>query len=201
MKPRKNLILALACFIVVGLLVMGCTPARRPMTDNQNNLNGENLRGAPAGENQNNGGIGFNDRNMINRNGINNGNGVNDNGMFGTNGQNANTGNDQLEDQIKREVERIEGVDNAVVIINNRTAYVGIDADGNISENKMNNLKDQVIERARRTNDNINRVYVSADMDVTDRLRGYGTEIREGRPISGLIEEIEEMFRRPLPRS
>ncbi len=209
MKIKKHFILALTCLMIVSVFSIGCTPAKRPLTDDPYNNSENNTMRAPNG-NQELGQRDYNgnsvDRMYDNFNGMDNGineYGVGDNNLNGMNGRKSigMVGGQQAEDKIKSDVEQITGVQNAVVLINGNTAYVGIDAEGSISGNKMNDLKDQVIEKARRSNNDITRVYVSADMDVTDRLKGYGTEVREGKPIKGLIDEIEEMFRRPMPKS
>ena len=187
MKSKRRVMLALACFMIITVLVMGCTPARRPIGDDtQNNIRNNTTTQPPNGNPE----VGQMPRSQ---NTI-------DDGILPTREMDVSM-SQQLEDRIQQDVERINGVNNAIVLVNGNTAYVGIDSGKNITDNNMNDLKDQVIERTRRANPEITRVYVSSDMDTTERLRGYGTQVRAGRPITGFVNEIEEMFRRPLPRS
>lgn len=196
MKLKKSFVLSL-CLMLVAVSIMACTPARRPITENPDNQRlGQGDYNGINGDGPN--GSRFNG-NALNGTGLN-GNGMNGDNLYPNREMDMTMGN-QMEEKIKNDVEKIDGVNNAVVLMNENTAYIGIDAKGNISDNKMNDLKDQVIERARKSNNEISRVYVSADVDVMDRLRGYGTQVRAGKPITGFINEIEEMFRRPLPKS
>ena len=184
MKTKKYLVFGLVFAFIIVTLAAGCTPARRPIEYNTPNYNQDdtintpNVTQAP--------GTLPNDQNLI------------DDGIIRTNEMDM-TMRQQLEDRIANDVEKIQGVNDAVVIINGNTAYVGIDAGRNITDQKTNDLKDQVIDTARKADTRITKVYVSADMDAMERLRGFGRDIRAGRPITGFIDEIEDIFRRPLP--
>lgn len=109
--------------------------------------------------------------------------------------------NQRIEENLAGEIVKINGVKSATVLVNNNTAYVGIDLAQNIESTKTNTLKDEVVNKVKNIEPTITTVYVSADVDVVGRLKGYVRDIRGGKPISGLVNEIEEMFRRPAPRT
>lgn len=107
-------------------------------------------------------------------------------------------------------VEKIEGVRSATVIVNNNTAYVGLDLDKNVEGSTTNRIKKEVVTRVKNADLSTTRVnayrtittvYVTADMDTVTRLKNYSKDIQRGKPLSGMVDEIEELFRRPAPTS
>lgn len=184
MKSKKCLIFGLAIVLLIAFAATGCAPARRPIGDPQApNMNQNNTMNTPGVERA--------PGNLDNDN-------LMDDNIIRNNEADVSM-NRQLEQRIATEVQDINGVNNAVVIVNGNTAYIGIDAGRNLTGQRTNDLKEQVIDKARRIDTRITRVYVSADMDVTERLRGFGRNIGTGRPVTGFVNEIEELFRRPLP--
>jgi len=191
MKSKKYLIFALTFVLLIAFVATGCAPARRPIEDpvrtpinNQDNINNRDNVNTPG----------------VNRVPGDQDNNVMDDGILRAN--EADVGmNRQLEQRIATEVQNMEGINDAVVIVDGNTAYIGVDAGRNIAGQRINALKEQVSETARRVDTRITRVYVSADMDVTERLRGFARDVGEGRPVTGFINEIEELFRRPIPRT
>lgn len=197
MKFKKISILLLVCALIVGIVATGCaTPARRPITDTNDNNN------LPMGQPNE---VGIGEPNTVAPNGTTTDpNDIATPRETGDNNTNTNLGmgnETARETRIATEVNRIANVSDAMVLVNNNVAYVGIDLNGNVEDATTNAIKDRVITAVKRADNSITQVYVSADVDVVQRLRGYGTDIRGGRPISGFIDEIEEMFRRPIPRT
>jgi YhcN/YlaJ family sporulation lipoprotein len=96
-------------------------------------------------------------------------------------------------------VEDIDGIRAATVIVSGTTAYVGVDLSANAEGKLTNELKNTVVKTAKKTDKTLSRVYVSADVDTVARLRNYARDIERGRPMSGFVNEINEMFRRPAP--
>lgn len=100
-----------------------------------------------------------------------------------------------LEDRI----EDLDDVRNARVIVSGSTAYVGVDIDAKLQGKMTDQLKERVIERAKQSDKALTMVYVSADADTMTRLKNYARDIEDGKPISGIIQQVDEMFRRPAP--
>lgn len=197
MRLHKSMIIFVVFALVVGLAAAGCAPARRPINDRGvtpevGDTGG--LRGTPGVDGT--GGLG---------------------GAGGTTGTApippateplppgdvgptrdlGGAVNRETENRIQREVEAMNGVRNAVVLVNENAAYIGVEMEGARAGELATDMRDQIVERVRRVEPTITRVQVSAETGVVDRLRGYGTEIRAGRPITGFMREIEDLFRMP----
>jgi len=97
------------------------------------------------------------------------GSGMNNNGTAGTGGL-FGSGNERLNDGI------------------------GINADRMTSS-----LKQRIAERVKAVRPNVQNVYVSADPEFANRLRGYANRLDDGRPIRGLIEEFNILVQRVFP--
>lgn len=96
-------------------------------------------------------------------------------------------------------IEDLEGIEDATVIISGSTAYVGVDMEADMQDRMTDAMKQRVTDRAKKSDMMLTRVYVSADSDTVTRLRNYARDIEDGKPISGIIRQIDEMFRRPAP--
>ena len=204
----KRIALIILTFAVAAAVIFtGCTTARKPMNTGYQN-NGIGING--NANNQNDPALGNNwgTRDIA----YNNGTGTNVN-------YNTNT---QRTDDLERICEQVPGVRDATVVLSGNTAYVGIDLDRNTAnninyENTANNtetrnntnivnntvnntdIKNNVAQKIRSSNTNINTVYVSTETDFMDRLRNVGNGVRGGRPISGFTTELRDMVRRINP--
>ncbi len=210
MRLHKSMVMFIVFALLIGLVAAGCAPARRPMGDRGvapgtpgaggvGDAGG--LRGTPGMEGA--GGLG--------------GAGGGLGGAGGTTGTapippateplppgdvgpNRDLGgavNRETENRIQREIEGMNGVRNAVVLINENAAYVGVEMEGARAGQLTTEMRDQIVERVRRAEPTITRVQVSAETGVVDRLRGFGTQIQGGRPMTGFMREIEDLFRAP----
>lgn len=216
---RRNTYMILALILVFALIFTGCA-ARRPLqTPIQPRQNTTGMY------NNNRGGVGvYTDRGPMtpngynysygNNTGINGGYGVNYGfgndyrNLGGNNSPNWNMGTPATQaDLIARSCERVQGVDNATVVVSGNTAYVGIDTErGNTGRNvgygtanDMAGIKRQCSQQVKAANPNITTVYVSADADFLERIRRVGDGIRNGRPVDGFRNELTELVRRLTP--
>ena len=185
MRLHKSMIVFVVFALIIGLVAAGCAPARRPITDRGV------TPGTPGAGRM--GGAG---------------------GTTGTApippateplppgdvGPTRDLGgavNRETENRIQREVEAMNGVRNAVVIVNENAAYIGVEMEGARAGQLTTDMRDQIVERVRRIEPTVTRVQVSAETGVVERLRGFGTEIRGGRPVTGFMRDIEDLFRVP----
>ncbi len=137
-------------------------------------------------------------------------------GGTGTGTGGTDGGDNAMEARIIREAERVAGVRNAVVFIdntgtnntgtnnttrNNLIAYVGIDTGTTMGDEDADYVRDEVINRIRTAEPTITRVYVSSDPDTVGKLRGFGNDRRGGKPVTGFIDRVQTMFRRAIPRT
>ena len=108
--------------------------------------------------------------------------------------------NEELSRRIAEIATDVDGVDNATVVVTGDTAYVGIDMNKDLENEDTDRLKERVGDRIKDRVDSIDRVYVSADVDTVERL-GDRSGYSRRTPISGFLNELTEMFRRPMPRA
>lgn len=131
------------------------------------------------------------------------------NGTTGNNTTNNMTGNNTITgdtslntraEKIATAVNKLTGVNNSRVIISDNRALVGVSLNSGVQGTMTDQMKTN-IERAVKTADRqITSVAVTADPDLYTRINNIGTGIRNGRPLSEFGSEVEELFRRVIPR-
>jgi YhcN/YlaJ family sporulation lipoprotein len=62
-------------------------------------------------------------------------------------------------------------------------------------------VKKEIANRARAVDPAIRQVYVSANPDFVKQMQEYGTDIRAGRPVSGLLNKLTDLVRRTFPHA
>lgn len=102
-------------------------------------------------------------------------------------------------EKIARNVAKLKEVNSATCVITGNTALIGIDMKDNIEGKMTNDLKRKVESSVRNTDKNIKNVTVTADADLYKRISNMARDIRNGRPITGFTDEIQEMLRRITP--
>ncbi len=93
----------------------------------------------------------------------------------------------------------LEEIDNATVIVTDHTAYAAVVLHDNAQDEITSELEDKVADEVRKTDNNIDNVYVSMNPDFVERMSDYVTKINEGHPISGFFEEFTESVRNVFP--
>ncbi len=183
MRFKKFMLLSVAFVFIFTALVTGCTPAKRPTVDrnitrnnNTPNQNIPNTDITPAPRKETT-------------------------PLKPTPRTTDTDAIRAMETRVAKEVVKIPGVRNATVLINNNAAYIGIDLNQMTEQSKTTTIKNKIINKVKTMEPSIKTVNVSADVDVVGRLKGYARDIRNGKPISGIFSEIQEMFRRATPRS
>ncbi|MBD8005998.1 YhcN/YlaJ family sporulation lipoprotein [Bacillus norwichensis] len=141
-------------------------------------------------------------------NNVNNDRTVNDNRMdgFGTNVNNdtANNNNDRnidLADDVADDVVSLKEVDDASVLVTNRNAYVAVKLSGQGNKEMSKDVQKKIADKVRDTNHNFDNVYISENPDFYDRMRGYGNDIRNGRPVGGFFDEFTDTVQRVFPNA
>lgn len=66
-----------------------------------------------------------------------------------------------------------------------------------LEERSSKKISDQV----KSTDQDIQNVYVSSNPEFVERMRGYGDQLQDGRPVRGLFEEFGEMVERIFPNA
>lgn len=153
--------------------------------------------------------VGTNQRRNTNQNRVGNNNAI-DNNKIDSNLNNNARNKDMVRtdrnlnmtdraEKIARNVAKLKEVNSATCVITGNTALVGIDMKDNIEGNMTNDLKRKVESSVRNTDKNINNVTVTADADLYKRISNMARDIRNGKPITGFTDEIQEMLRRITP--
>ncbi|WP_353856290.1 YhcN/YlaJ family sporulation lipoprotein [Bacillus sp. Bos-x628] len=107
----------------------------------------------------------------------------------------------KVADKASKLVANMSEVKTAHVLVTGKNAFVAVMLEGNKSGNVTDELKKKISDKVKSTDQQIDNVYVSANPDFVDRMKGYVKRIRSGEPISGLFDEFTETVRRVFPES
>ncbi|MDA1476105.1 YhcN/YlaJ family sporulation lipoprotein [Bacillus changyiensis] len=113
---------------------------------------------------------------------------------------NNNNNNMDVADKVADKVTDLKEVRHANVIVTNRNAYVAVVLKGNPKGDVTGDLKKKISNKVKRTDKDINNVFVSANPDFVDRMRNYGDRIQNGEPIEGIFDEFGETINRIFPQ-
>ncbi|UTL74223.1 YhcN/YlaJ family sporulation lipoprotein [Bacillus halotolerans] len=94
--------------------------------------------------------------------------------------------------------EKVPDVKDATAVVLGGYAVVGIDVDDNLDRSKVETIKYSVAQALKNDRHGANAVVV-ADPDTVSRLNEMGREISEGRPITGILDELAAIVGRVLP--
>ncbi|WP_078394980.1 YhcN/YlaJ family sporulation lipoprotein [Shouchella patagoniensis] len=103
-----------------------------------------------------------------------------------------------VSDEVADRVMELEGVNHATAIVVNNHAYIAVEMD-DAAHDVSDDLKAQISDKAKETDEEIENVYVSANPDFAERLEGYGERIQNGDPIEGFADEFMESVNRIFP--
>ncbi|WP_066066382.1 YhcN/YlaJ family sporulation lipoprotein [Neobacillus soli] len=92
----------------------------------------------------------------------------------------------------------IPNVNDATAVVLGRYAIVGIDVNAKIDRSQVGSIKYSVAESLKKDPYGANAVVI-ADADTTQRLKEIQTDIKNGRPIKGIMEELSDVAGRLMP--
>lgn len=111
-----------------------------------------------------------------------------------------NTDLHQRAEKIAKAVtDEIAQVRDSRVVISQRMAYVSVDIDKTADTAESAALKDEISSIVKKTDAEIETVYVMEDANTFTRMKEIGEDIANGQPVSGFLEELENMFVRVTP--
>ncbi|WP_168120668.1 YhcN/YlaJ family sporulation lipoprotein [Paenibacillus sp. HB172176] len=93
----------------------------------------------------------------------------------------------------------VDGVNDANCVIIGNTAIVGINVNGSVERSRVGTIKYSVAEAFHNDPYGIDAI-VTADIDIRDRLKEIGADIRNGRPLSGFANEMADIIGRLIPQ-
>lgn len=101
--------------------------------------------------------------------------------------------------KIADNVENLENVNNATVVITGNTAIIGVDINNNLEGKITDDLKEEIRKTAINTDKEVEKVSITADADLYTRIRNMSRDIQDGSPVSNFDDEIREILRRITP--
>jgi len=100
---------------------------------------------------------------------------------------------------IAQKVANLNEVDRASCLITGNTAIVAVDMKNNIRGQMTTELKQKIETKVKNTDNRIKNVAITADPDLSTRVRTMATDMENGKPITGFADEIKEILRRITP--
>ncbi|MCY7757151.1 YhcN/YlaJ family sporulation lipoprotein [Bacillus inaquosorum] len=94
--------------------------------------------------------------------------------------------------------EKIPDVKDATAVVLGGYAVVGIDVDDTLDRSKVETIKYSVAQALKNDRYGANAVVI-ADPDTVSRLNEMSREISEGRPVTGILDELAAIVGRVLP--
>ncbi len=67
------------------------------------------------------------------------------------------------------------------------------------NDNLTSAMKDKIRAEVKKVDHDVKNVYISANPDFVERMNGYATQIRQGRPGTGFVNEFSNMIERVFP--
>ncbi|REK76228.1 YhcN/YlaJ family sporulation lipoprotein [Paenibacillus paeoniae] len=105
----------------------------------------------------------------------------------------------EVESHLEELAKGVDGVENAHCVIVGNTAIVGIDVDGSLERSRVGTIKYSVAEAFRNDEYGVD-AFVTADIDIANRIEEIGKDIRNGHPFSGFAEELADIMGRLVPQ-
>lgn len=113
--------------------------------------------------------------------------------------QEANRSAQEKADHLAKLATDTPNVTRATAVVAGRYAIVGIDVDSTLDRSRVGTLKYTVAQALKEDPDGANAL-VTADTDLTQRLREVSEDARQGRPMSGILEELADIAGRIVPQ-
>jgi YhcN/YlaJ family sporulation lipoprotein len=92
----------------------------------------------------------------------------------------------------------IPNIDDAAAVVVGRYAIVGIDVNDNMERSEVDTVKYTVAEALKKDPHGA-RAVVVADPDITARLKEISEDIKNGKPILGIMNELSDITGRIMP--
>ncbi|MFT4416074.1 YhcN/YlaJ family sporulation lipoprotein [Fredinandcohnia humi] len=92
----------------------------------------------------------------------------------------------------------VPNVNDATAVVLGQFAVVGIDVNAKLDRSRVETIKYSVAESLQHDPYGANAVVV-ADADTFERLQKMGKEIEEGRPVTGILDELAQIVGRIIP--
>ncbi|MNH99806.1 Lipoprotein YhcN precursor [compost metagenome] len=105
----------------------------------------------------------------------------------------------RVADQAANQLATMPEIHQANVLVVGRTSYVAAALKKN--QTYSPELESKISQQVKSVDPQIDQVYVSVNPDFVSRVNTYVSDVRNGRPVSGLVTELGEMVRRLFPHA
>ncbi len=181
-RKKKFFVLSIALLFVSCLIFTGCgnsntqqtPPANNNQTDTQNNKDTNNTN---------------NTDNVTNNTDNNVAENTKDNSDLSARAE-------KIADAVVNDVAQVK---DARTVISEKIAYVSVAIEKTADTAESAALKDEITQVVKKTDTEIETVYVMEDPNTFTRMKEIGEDIANGKPISGFVEELENLFVRVTP--
>jgi YhcN/YlaJ family sporulation lipoprotein len=106
---------------------------------------------------------------------------------------------DKVAEHLVEIASSIPNVNDATAVVAGQYAVVGIDVNSKLDRSRVGSIKYSVAESLKKDPYGANAVVI-ADPDTYERLKKMGVEIKQGRPIGGVLEELAGIIGRLMPQ-
>ncbi|WP_173917066.1 YhcN/YlaJ family sporulation lipoprotein [Halobacillus sp. Marseille-Q1614] len=116
-------------------------------------------------------------------------------------GMQHNTNYNVEEELANKIAENVKGVDKAYVLKTRDNAYVAavLDNQNGGSEELPDDVEKQITDLVKKSDQDINNVYISTNPDFVDLTKNYASDVENGEPVQGFFREFGTMVDRIFP--
>ncbi|MEI7026727.1 YhcN/YlaJ family sporulation lipoprotein [Paenibacillus sp. y28] len=105
----------------------------------------------------------------------------------------------EVADHLEKLAESNPSVKKATCVVIGNTAIVGLDVDESLERARVDVIKYSVAEALRKDPYGVN-AFVTADLDLNARIARIRDDVRHGRPMAGIAEQLAELIGRIVPQ-
>jgi len=102
-------------------------------------------------------------------------------------------------ERLAQKIASLKEINSATVVLADTKAWVGVDLAANIGGRLTNEMKNEITNMVKAEDKSITTVYVTADADTVTRLRNIARDVAAGKPVTGFIDQLNEIGRRITP--
>lgn len=105
----------------------------------------------------------------------------------------------QIADHLEGIVKSLPQVEDAHCVVLGNMAIVGINVEPGLDRARVDSIKYSAAEALKKDPYGVNSL-VTADLDLDQRIREVRDDINQGRPLSGMAEELGDIIGRIMPQ-
>lgn len=107
---------------------------------------------------------------------------------------------ERADERLEHLAEQFPQVNSANCVLIGKTAIIGLDVDGTLDREEVDSIKYTVAEAIQKDPYGA-KAWVTADVDVNQRLRDIASQVRKGHPVAGFAGELADMVGRMMPQA